>query len=110
LQIILKEEDARMEDYIIQMRNTPIHCRSVSVDIDLEPGRYEVIPKIVPVYDPNGLDVCEVVKKMADQKPFKLRQIGMNYDIAHAKGIEQLTAAEKEAVAEKKRQAERDKA
>ncbi|KAF1949734.1 cysteine proteinase [Byssothecium circinans] len=109
LHFILKEADSTSADYIVRARCPRVNSRSVSAEIDLEPGTYEVIPKIVANrYD--ELDVCEVVAKLADKKPQKLRQIGMNYDIAHAKALVEPSKAEQEAVEENKRKAEKEKA
>ncbi|KAF4986831.1 hypothetical protein FGRMN_10649 [Fusarium graminum] len=67
----------------------PVHQwdrRSVNCEVELEPGTYEVIPKIVAeryVFLPT---VQAMVKRAADNNPQKLRQIGLQYDLAHAKG------------------------
>ena len=60
--------------------------RSISAEVELEPGRYEVLPKISATRDMEKPFVEDVVKKAAEDNPQKLRQIGLNYDIAHAKG------------------------
>jgi hypothetical protein len=62
--------------------------RSVSAEIDLEKGEYEVLPKISAYRDSDKPFVEDVVKKYADTNSQKLRQIGMNHDIANAKGLE----------------------
>ncbi|KAH7305606.1 hypothetical protein B0I35DRAFT_444114, partial [Stachybotrys elegans] len=70
---------------------SPLHDyenRSVSCEVELEPGTYEVLPKITAERDTAltaEKTVEEVVKKYADKNPQKLRQVGMQYDIAHAK-------------------------
>jgi hypothetical protein len=70
----------------------PVHeyeNRAVSCEIDLEPGHYEVLPKITATRhdaDSSAHPVEKVVKKYADSNPQKLRQIGALYDEAHAKG------------------------
>lgn len=46
---------------------------------------------------------------MAGRNPQKLRQIGMNYDIANAKGIVELTDEEKKKIEEKKKAAQEKK-
>ncbi|KAK3314617.1 hypothetical protein B0H66DRAFT_481253 [Apodospora peruviana] len=60
--------------------------RSVCCEVHLEPGRYEVLPKITSQRDKGGKMVEDVVKDLADKNPAKLRQVGMQYDLAHAKG------------------------
>ncbi|KAL1623566.1 hypothetical protein SLS56_008270 [Neofusicoccum ribis] len=67
--------------------------RSVSAEVDLEPGKYEVIPKIVATRDEEKAPVQDVVKEWADKKPQKLRQIGLNYDFAHSKAVPRMKKA-----------------
>lgn len=67
----------------------PVHQwdrRSVNCEVELEPGTYEVIPKIVAERYPFLPTVQKMVKRAADNNPQKLRQIGLQYDLAHAKG------------------------
>ena len=84
--------------------------RSVSCEIELEPGRYEVVPKIMAERDPDARMVEDVVREWADKNPQKLRQVGMQYDLAHAKGgvpdEDEILAARKE---EEKKKAEEKK-
>jgi hypothetical protein len=54
-------------------------------------------------------DVYDVVTKLADRNPQKLRQIGMNYDIANAKGVVELSPEEQKKKDEKKKAAEEKK-
>ncbi|KAK7184461.1 calpain family cysteine protease [Paraphaeosphaeria sporulosa] len=95
LHFVLQEENAPSGDHIVRARGAWFGNRSVSAEVTLQPGRYEVVPKIVADRNSDALDVFEVVTKVADRNPQKLRQIGMNYDIANAKGIVQLSAEEK---------------
>ncbi|KAM0264054.1 hypothetical protein ACHAPA_008426 [Fusarium lateritium] len=67
----------------------PVHQwdrRSVNCEVELEPGTYEVIPKIVAERYTFLPTVQKMVKRAADNNPQKLRQIGLQYDLAHAKG------------------------
>ena len=109
LHFILKEKDTPSADYIVRARCPRLNSRSVSAEIDLEPGSYEVIPKIVAKQfsDP---DEGEVVAQVANKKPQKLRQIGMNYDIAHAKALVEPLTSEEKAVEEKEQRKEKEKA
>ena len=59
--------------------------RSVNVEIYLEPGVYEISPKVTSESMPWTESVEAVVKREAVKNPKKLRQVGMQYDIAHAK-------------------------
>jgi hypothetical protein len=75
-----------------------------------------VLPKIEASRDADAPDVPEVVTKIAESNPQKLRQIGLNYDIANAKGLVELTdeekkkqeQREKENAEKKKKKAEQD--
>lgn len=109
LHFVLQEENAPSGDHIVRARGAWFGNRSVSAEVTLQPGRYEVVPKIVADRDPDVPDVFEVVTKVADRNPQKLRQIGMNYDIANAKGIVQLSAEEKKKKEEKKKAVEEKK-
>lgn len=109
LHFILQEENSATGDHIVRARGPWFGNRSVSAEVTLQPGKYEVVPKIVADRDSDVPDVFEVVTKVADRNPQKLRQIGMNYDIANAKGIVQLSAEEKKKKEEKKKAAEEKK-
>ncbi|KAH8883681.1 cysteine proteinase [Thozetella sp. PMI_491] len=87
LHFLLQEENGAPGEHICRVR--PVHdwgTRSVSCEIDLEPGRYEVVPKITAVRDAEARVVEDVVREHAEKNPQKLRQVGMQYDLAHAKG------------------------
>lgn len=58
----------------------------MSCELYLEPGRYEVLPKITATRNKSVATLDKVVKQFADRNPQKLRQVGMQYDLAHAKG------------------------
>lgn len=67
----------------------PIHSwdrRCINCELHLEPGTYEVIPKITAERRDWTKPVEQVVKNWADKNPQKLRQVGLQYDLAHAKG------------------------
>ena len=67
----------------------PVHKwenRSISCEVTLEPGKYEVLPKIVATRESGVKPVEEVVEEYAEKNPQKLRQVGMQYDLAHSKG------------------------
>ena len=88
MQFLLQEENAKPGEYVVRARASQSWwpTRSISAEVNLEPGRYEVLPKISATRDLNKPIVEDVVKKAAEENPQKLRQIGLNYDIAHAKG------------------------
>ena len=58
----------------------------MSCEVELEPGKYEVLPKITTIRDTDAKMVEDVVRDNAEKNPQKLRQVGMQYDVAHAKG------------------------
>jgi hypothetical protein len=60
--------------------------RSVSTDIELEAGHYSVLMKITAIRNSNRLTPEEVVRRCAKDRREKLVQIGLSYDLAHAKG------------------------
>lgn len=68
------------------MRNTPTYMmrRSVSTDIELEPGKYLVRVKII-AYRHGPRSTEEAVQDYATSRREKLIQIGRSYDLAHAK-------------------------
>ncbi|MDA4131974.1 MAG: hypothetical protein OK454_02445, partial [Thaumarchaeota archaeon] len=87
LHFLLQEVDGKPGEHLCRVR--PIHeweNRSVSCEVELEPGKYEVLPKITATRDPDQKMVEDVVKESAADNPQKLRQVGMQYDLAHAKG------------------------
>ncbi|KAH8706011.1 hypothetical protein BGW36DRAFT_284468 [Talaromyces proteolyticus] len=82
----LQDKNKNPEDYILLVR--PVHSwedRSVNGEIELEPGTYEVVPKILATRDTDQNMVEDVVKDWAERNPQKLRQVGKNYDIANSK-------------------------
>ncbi|KAI1866996.1 hypothetical protein JX265_007572 [Neoarthrinium moseri] len=87
LHFILQEVGAAASDHICRVR--PVHKwenRSVTCEVELEPGKYEVLPKITATRESSSKPVEDIVKEYADKNPQKLRQVGMAYDLAHAKG------------------------
>ena len=86
----------------------PVHQwdrRSVNCEVELEPGTYEIIPKIMAERSMWRPRVEKMVKRAADQNPKKLRQIGLQYDLAHAKGgiVDEDEALRKKRDAKKKK-------
>ncbi|KAH6695406.1 calpain-1 catalytic subunit [Plectosphaerella plurivora] len=105
--------DATTGERICRVR--PAHSwdtRSVSCEVDLPPGRYEVLPKITATRRRGARGVVDVVREYADKNPQKLRQVGMLYDLAHAQGgiPDEDGAIEKERRERKKVKAEKERA
>lgn len=94
--------NAKTKEEIVRARpasfdgTLPIGARSVSAEIDLEPGEYEVLPKILATRDLTKDLVEDVVVFHVDSNPQKLRQLGINHDVANAKAtvMEQVIARE----------------
>jgi hypothetical protein len=64
----------------------PVHKwenRSVSCEVDLEPGTYEVLPKITATRNTDSSTVEAVVKEYAEKNPQKLRQVGVSLHPFH---------------------------
>ena len=76
--------------------------RSVSADLELEPGNYSVLMKITAKKWPTDPSPEQIIKQTCKDRPEKLTQVGLAYDLAHAKG--QIKETEKE----KKRRQERE--
>ena len=73
-------------DYIVRSQSSHLMSRSVNVEINLEPGRYYVYMKIT-AFRHSGVDSTEeAVSRLASNRREKLVQIGLSYDLAHAKG------------------------
>jgi len=101
---VLQEQNAEAGDCIVRARGAWFGNRSISAEVDLPVGTYEVLPKIEASRDADAPDVHEVVTKVAERNPQKLRQIGLNYDIANAKGLS-VTDEERKEKGRKKKQA-----
>ncbi|RSL81992.1 hypothetical protein CEP52_017069 [Fusarium oligoseptatum] len=61
------------------------NTRSVNCEITLKPGKYEVIPNIVAERDEQDMSVERMIRLTTLTNPSKLRQVGKQYDRAHAK-------------------------
>ncbi|KAH8194709.1 hypothetical protein TruAng_011121 [Truncatella angustata] len=112
LHFLLREIGASATEHICRVRPVKLwKGRSVSCEIHLEPGKYEVLPKITATRKDGSKPVEDVVREHAEKNPQKLRQVGMAYDLAHAKGgvpdedelLEAKKAEEKKKKDEKKR-------
>jgi Calpain family cysteine protease len=83
------------EDYIVRSNVDYYMTRSVSTDITLEAGSYFVLMKVTAIRM-GGPTLDEVVADKAEEKRDKLIQVGLSYDLAHAKGVVLETEKEKE--------------
>jgi hypothetical protein len=91
---VLQVGGAEGTEHIVRARGPWFGNRSISAEVDLPAGIYDVLPKIEASRYADHPDVHEVVTKVAERNPQKLRQIGLNYDIANAKALTELTEEE----------------
>lgn len=80
--------------------------RSVSTELDLEAGTYSVLMKITAKRYQRRPTVEDVIRMNCKFRQEKLLQIGLAYDLAHAKGIISETEDEKQRKAEQASKAE----
>lgn len=83
------------DDYIVRSNGSYYMKRSVSTELTLEAGTYIVLPKITATRDPSYPTPEEVVRGTCRDRREKLLQIGLSYDLAHAKGGFRSIAKEK---------------
>ena len=84
------------QDYIVRSHGNYSMNRSVSTDLELEPGTYSVLMKITATRD-QDLDTPEdIIRKNVKLRPSKLIGTGLAYDLAHAKGDIKETETEKQ--------------
>lgn len=102
LQFRVERQGADEDDYIVRTHGHCFMSRSVSTDITLDAGTYDVFVKIVADRNPGAEPMERVVRRQAVYRREKLVQIGRAYDMAHARGRVVETEAEKKAKKEKK--------
>ncbi|KAK4171194.1 putative calpain [Triangularia setosa] len=93
LHFILQKQGAEPGDYLCRVRPQAENFfranRSINCEIDLEPGIYEVLSKITAERDMSKSPVETIVKISAQRRPEKLRQVGLSFDLAHAKALKE---------------------
>ena len=80
--------------------------RSVSTELELEAGTYSVLMKVTAKRYQGRLTVDDVIRMNCKLRQEKLLQIGLSYDLGHAKGLITETEEEKQAKAEQEAKAE----
>ncbi|KAJ9642618.1 hypothetical protein H2204_002266 [Knufia peltigerae] len=101
LQFRLEADDKEDEnDYIVRSNGNYAMARSVSTDIELEKGTYSVLMRITATRNTDKDHLEDVLPVYAATRREKLIQMGLSYDLAHAKGVHVETELEK---AERKR-------
>ncbi|CAG8010644.1 unnamed protein product [Penicillium salamii] len=83
------------EDYLVRSHSSHFMGRSVNAEINLEPGHYHVLMKITAFRHPDVQSTEEIVRQVASTRREKLVQVGLSYDLAHAKGLVRETDQEK---------------
>ena len=74
------------QDYIVRSHGNYSMSRSVSTDLELGPGTYSVLMKITARRYQDDDTPEDIIRKNAKLRQNKLIQIGLAYDLAHAKG------------------------
>ena len=100
------------QDYIVRSHGNYSMSRSVSTDLELDPGTYSVLMKITARRYQDEDTPEDIIRKNVKLRQNKLIQTGLAYDLAHAKGEIRETEAEKQERREreiKKRNAEKKK-
>lgn len=75
------------EDYLVRSHSSHFMGRSVNAEINLDPGRYHVLMKITAFRHDDLESTEQVVRRLAPSRREKLVQVGLSYDLAHAKGL-----------------------
>ena len=73
------------EEYLIRGSSYSVHTRSASAELDLAAGTYDVFLQIWGNRDTEKQKVEKVVKENWISRRRKLLQMGLSYDIAHAR-------------------------
>ncbi|KAL8952671.1 MAG: hypothetical protein Q9222_001439 [Ikaeria aurantiellina] len=100
------------EEFMVRSHSNYSMSRSVSTDVELEPGTYSVLMKITAKRWTGDRTPDEIVRDSCMGRPEKLIQVGLTYDLAHAKGEIRETEKEKksrELREKKKKEAEHQK-
>ncbi|KAJ5316813.1 hypothetical protein N7508_001321 [Penicillium antarcticum] len=92
LKFRLQKEDE--EDYLVRSHSSHFMGRSVNAEISLDPGRYHVLMKLT-AFRHDDEPTEEIVRRVASTRREKLVQVGLSYDLAHAKGLIGQTEQEK---------------
>ena len=100
------------QDYIVRSHGNYSMSRSVSTDLELDPGTYSVLMKITARRWQEDDTPEDIIRANVKVRQNKLIQTGLAYDLAHAKGEIRETEIEKQGLQErelKKRAAEKKK-
>ncbi|KIW73097.1 hypothetical protein PV04_01241 [Phialophora macrospora] len=96
LQFRLESDNKEDEnDYIVRSNGNYAMARSVSTDIELDAGTYSVLMSITATRHSDREHVEDVLPIYTATRREKLIQMGLSYDLAHAKGVHVETEAER---------------
>lgn len=84
------------EDYIVRSHGNYSMSRSVSTDLELDPGTYSVLMKITATRYQDDDTPEDIIRQNVRLRQKKLIQTGLAYDLAHAKGEIRENEAEKQ--------------
>ncbi|KAI5814597.1 hypothetical protein BZA77DRAFT_356388 [Pyronema omphalodes] len=73
------------KDYLARSQPNVGMSRSVSIEINLEPGQYTVMFSAEPRFKEKSFKTKDVVKRYKNLDRKKFRQVAMNADLAHAR-------------------------
>ncbi|KAL9131646.1 MAG: hypothetical protein Q9217_000457 [Psora testacea] len=99
-------------DYIVRSHGNYSMWRSVSADLELDPGTYSVLMRITARRNTSKATPEKMIRENCKDRQNKLIQIGLSYDLAHAKCEIIETEEEKERrvrLEEKRKAADRKK-
>ncbi|THC99147.1 hypothetical protein EYZ11_001398 [Aspergillus tanneri] len=83
------------DEYMVRSHSSYVMYRSVNAEVELSPGKYHVLMKVVAYKRSDMESTEEVVSQLAPVRREKLVQLGLSYDLAHAKGLGLETDKEK---------------
>jgi hypothetical protein len=104
LQFRVEKDGDDDNDYLVRSHGNYAMNRSVSTDITLEAGTYSILMKIIARPNSN-FEIEEALPGYAENRREKLIQMGLSYDLAHAKGI--IVESERERRERKEREKKR---
>ncbi|KAL9607557.1 MAG: hypothetical protein Q9167_007539 [Letrouitia subvulpina] len=101
-QLQFRLEKAGEAGYIVRSPSNYSMSRGVSADVDLDPGTYSVLMKITAKRWTGDPTPEQIIRNSCMDRQEKLIQVGLSYDLAHAKG--QIKESEKEKQAREARE------
>lgn len=98
------------DDYIVRSHGNYTMSRSVTAELELEQGDYDVLLKVEAIRNQDLPTVEQMVRDNAKDRRDKLLRIGLAYDLAHAKGkIVETDEEKKQKKAEEAKKTEKER-